>query len=60
MIAAGIKVGGLEDGAEGEQPKKKPESKKRSAGRRQEKVSARSCSVQVGSAGELFDVRDLC
>jgi len=38
MIAAGIKVGGLEEG-ESEQPKKKPEAKKRPAGRRQEKVS---------------------
>lgn len=38
MIAAGIKVGGLE--GEAEAPKKKPDQKKRPAGRRQEKVCA--------------------
>ncbi|KAK3352349.1 eukaryotic translation initiation factor 5B [Lasiosphaeria hispida] len=36
MIAAGIKVGGLEEGES--EPKKKAESKKRPAGRRNEKV----------------------
>jgi len=45
MIAAGIKVGGLEEGEGEAQPKKKPEQKRRPAGRGREKV--RSAVVLV-------------
>jgi hypothetical protein len=58
MIAAGIKVGGLEEGEEAAPaPKKKPEQKKRPAGRRQEKVSRLS---MCWAHPELSCDADLC
>ena len=52
MIAAGIKVGGLEEG-ESEQPKKKPEAKKRPAGRRQEKIDEEKALADAAERARL-------
>ncbi|KAK5653860.1 hypothetical protein OQA88_7784 [Cercophora sp. LCS_1] len=52
MIAAGIKVGGLVEG-EAEAPKKKPEQKKRPAGRRQEKIDEEKALAEAAERARL-------
>ncbi|KAK0619882.1 hypothetical protein B0T14DRAFT_496525 [Immersiella caudata] len=54
MIAAGIKVGGLEEGEEAAPaPKKKPEQKKRPAGRRQEKIDEEKALAEAAERARL-------
>ncbi|KAK1755782.1 hypothetical protein QBC47DRAFT_300279 [Echria macrotheca] len=57
MIAAGIKVGGLEEGESEQQPKKKPEKKpeqkKRPAGRRQDKIDEEKALAEAAERARL-------